>query len=147
MIQIVPFRKEHIAYVNVRDAEKCHVNLKDPNLNFCYTYYQYKSISFTGIVDGKVIGCAGIFESSPGVGEFWMATAKDIDIKYSVLKAIKKMFDIIIKQTNFSKYRLYVEENFDESINMVKWLGFKEVRRFKEEYFNKFTYIEFERYK
>lgn len=146
MIQIVPFRKEHIAFIDVRDKERCHVNLSDPNINFCYTYYQYKSLSFTGILDGKILGAAGVFESSPGVGEFWMATAKNIECKYSALKAIKSMFDIIIKNTNFKKYRLYVEENFDESIRMVKWLGFKEVRRFKEEYFNKFTYIEFERY-
>lgn len=147
MIQLVPFRKEHIAFINMRDEEKCHANLKDPNLNFCFTYYQYKGIGFTGLYNGNIVGCAGIFESSPGVGEFWMATAKDINIKYSTLKTIKQMFDIIIKNTNFEKYRLYVEENFEESIKMVKWLGFKEVRRFKEEYFNKFIYIEFERYK
>lgn len=72
-----------------------------------------------------------------------MLTSKDIEIKLTVLKAIKKMFDIIVNNTSFNKIQLHIDEKFIESINMVKWLGFKEVGIDYDSYFNK-EYLRFE---
>lgn len=143
MLKIVPFRQEHIKYINVREEEKCHANFDDINIKNIYKAYELASLSFTGVDDGKVVGSAGVFEISPGVGEFWMLTSKDIETKFTVLKAIKKMFDIIVNNTNFNKIQLHVDEKFIESINMVKWLGFKEVGVDYDSYFDK-EYLRFE---
>ena len=72
-----------------------------------------------------------------------MLTSKDIKPKLSALKAIKQMFDIIINNTHFEKLQLHVDENFTTSINMVKWLGFKEVGKDYDNYFQK-EYLRFE---
>lgn len=143
MLKIIPFRQEHIPYINVRDEEKCHANFNDVNIKNVYKAYELASLSFTGIDNGKVLGSAGVFEIYPGVGEFWMLTSKDIEIKLTVLKAIKKMFDIIVNNTSFNKIQLHIDEKFIESINMVKWLGFKEVGIDYDSYFNK-EYLRFE---
>lgn len=143
MLKIIPFRKEHIRYINVRDEEKCHADFNDINIQIVYKAYELASLSFTGVEDGIVLGSAGIFEISPGVGEFWMLTAKDIKPKLAAIKAIKRMFDIIIMNVHFDKIQLHVDENFTTSINMVKWLGFKEVGKDYDNYFNK-EYLRFE---
>lgn len=143
MVKIIPFRQEHIRYIDVRDEEKCHANFNDINIRNVYKAYELVSLSFTGIDNGEVLGAAGIFEITPGVGEFWMLTGKDIKPKLSAIKAIKKMFDIIIMNTHFEKIQLHVDENFTTSINMVKWLGFKEVGKDYDNYFNK-EYLRFE---
>lgn len=143
MVRIIPFKQEHIRYINVRDEEKCHANFNDINIKNVYKAYELASLSFTGIEDGVVLGAAGIFEISPGVGEFWMLTAKDIQPKLAALKTIKQMFDIIIMNTHFDKIQLHVDDNFETSIKMVKWLGFREVGVDHDSYFNK-DYLRFE---
>lgn len=143
MVKIIPFKKEHIRYINVRDEEKCHANFNDPNIWLVYKTYELASLSFTGIEDGIVLGSAGIFEISPGIGEFWMLTAKDIQPKLAALKAIKQMFDIIINNTHFKQIQLHVDKNFETSIKMVKWLGFKETGTDYDNYFKK-EYLRFE---
>jgi len=63
LIEVVPFEREHLdRLIDVPDQLGDLTPLGDQ-----------KSIAFTGLMNGTVIGCAGAFRLWPGVGEAWAA--------------------------------------------------------------------------
>lgn len=79
-------------------------------------------MSYTGIVNGRVVFCAGVIEYWPGRGEAW--TFIDGDCKkefYAIHKIVKRFLEVCpVKRVEAT-----VDVGFEQGHRWVKNLGFK----------------------
>jgi len=87
MIKIVPFKKEHIDCMDVREHEKYLIDME------LLAIFE-TGLAFTGIIDGKVISCGGLLLKSFGNADIWQIPSVYVkDVKVSYCKVIRKWIE------------------------------------------------------
>lgn len=79
----MPFKKEHLEIMEMRDHERELLSQLD---RLEAGEALEKTISFTGLVDGRIISCGGVMASDGNVGILWQIPSiyvKDVTIKYA----------------------------------------------------------------
>lgn len=133
-VEIIPFELEHALELDLREHEKKMQKTDEfrawaeANLSL--------GPSFSGVVDGKVVGCGGVRILWNGVGEAWAIFSKDI-IKYpkEAYYYINKFLHIIIKDQNLHRVQAYVRTDVNIAVKYIENLGFK-----RESMMKKFSY-------
>lgn len=91
--------------------------------------------AYTGYDEsGQVLGAAGIRIVREGVGNVWAVFSPDIrNCKTGIYRALKRMMQILIKDFEFIKLRTDSRKGFEVSQRFLEHLGFKRLRREKED--------------
>lgn len=66
MTRLIPFKKEHLEIMDVRDHEKAFLTIQG------LIEYMERSVAVTGIIDGRIIGCGGVSPFAMGNAEIWL---------------------------------------------------------------------------
>lgn len=116
---IVPFKAEHMKQIVEQDATAC----LSAHLTFAHILAMEQSPwSFTGVADGKVVGCAGVVEHWPGRGEAWAALDQGCGRHMTAItRAVRRFFDAC----PMPRVEIIVGASFDAGHRWAKMLGFE----------------------
>lgn len=83
-------------------------------------------LSFTGVVDEKIVGCGGVRVLWPNVGEVWMMLSPSVN-GYPVVawEAIKSGFEKIVQENDFVRLQGWCRVGFVKAHTVFKHLNFK----------------------
>lgn len=103
-------------------------------------------MSFTGLVNGTVVGCGGIYPVWEGVGEAWFLGSHLVHKhKAAVTRAVRQHLVGIMEEHNLHRVQAHVMEDWPGARRWIKFLGMEEegvLRKFSPEGIN---YISFAR--
>lgn len=86
-----------------------------------------RSIAYTAIVDGKIIGCAGITPLWQGVGSAWMALSVDAEKHmFWASKLVRRFIRDITNALNLHRVEMVALVESERNQRWAKFLGFKE---------------------
>ena len=125
-MQIVKFEISHFDRINLRDWDLMGTQHMD-NVRERVEFYAGQGPSYTGMIDGEIMGCAGVFLHWPGMGEAWVFGSPLIErFKLSFHRVVKKTLNAI--QTNLRLHRIQcvVHADYTRSQKWVERLGFIE---------------------
>ncbi len=113
----VPYRPCEAKFIDKVDAKNILAAIED-------------GPAYTGVLDDKVVVCAGVSIMWPGLGEAWLLTHPDIgEQKFWFYRRLKKMFTLIARVKKLHRVQSDVDCTFEESNLMMKHLGFEEESR------------------
>lgn len=120
MIQLVKFKAEHMKEVLPKDraAQMCGY-VTDSQI----ALLERQESSFTGLVDGKVIGCAGVVKYWAGRGEAWAAF--DPTLSRRLFCEIRAMAYRFFEVAPFHRIEAVVVKDFEPGCRFAESLGFK----------------------
>ena len=80
----------------------------------------------TGLVDDVVVGCGGIDELWPGVGEVWLFLSYEVD-KYPIrsYEVIRQGLEELIEHNNLWRVQAHGRIGFPAAHTLFRHLGFK----------------------
>jgi hypothetical protein len=118
MYRIIPFRKEHLACMEIREHES-HL-ISDETLEGLE-----HSVAITGIVDGRIISCGGIIPYHHGNAEIWQIPSiyvQSVTLEYA--RFVRKWIEE--QQRLFCLHRMETLCLDDELHNRwMRFLGFQ----------------------
>ncbi len=87
---------------------------------------EYDNMSMTGLVDGIIVGCGGIRELWPGVGEIWLMLSPEVDrFPFRTGQVICDGMRALIEDNNFVRLQGWCRMDFPKAHTLFKHLGFK----------------------
>lgn len=120
MIQLVKFQAEHMRELTPKGS----VNSLAAHLRADQMDLLEKSPhSFTGLLDGKIIGCAGVVKYWEGRGEAWAAfdPALSARVFVEIRKIVYRFFEI----APFRRIEAVVVKDFEPGCRFAESLGFQ----------------------
>ncbi len=89
--------------------------------------------AYTGLLDGKIIGAAGIRMVRPGVGDVWSVFSTEMPaVRLSAFKCLKRMLGILIAEFEFTRLRTDSRVGFEQSQRLLEHLGFVRGRTMRQ---------------
>src|SRR5436190_4185578 len=119
--EIVRFEPEHLLAFDWRefDREDCTRWTRE-------LMRRHVSISYTGVVDGRVLGCAGVIFVEEGRAFAWLAASCELDRhKLWFHKTIKTYFRAIIRTCGLEYVFTWVRQDSARNRNWIEALGFE----------------------
>jgi RimJ/RimL family protein N-acetyltransferase len=90
-------------------------------------------LSVTGIRDGRVVGCGGIHPITEEQGELWLRLSMDcMKHKLDTLRTLRDGLKIIEETFGFRQLNATIRCGFEQSIKLVRFLGFKQTQAGRE---------------
>ena len=84
------------------------------------------AFSWTGLQDGKIVGCGGFTPLWPGVAEIWMILSpKAFKRKKLALKLMKRVLNDIIQRKGYHRIQATVLKGYKEGIRFAEFFGFE----------------------
>ena len=87
---------------------------------------EYDNMSMTGLVDGVIVGCGGIRELWPGVGEVWVLLSPEVN-KYPIATAavIMNGMRALVEDNDFYRLQGWCRIDFIQAHTLFRHLCFK----------------------
>lgn len=141
-IEIVPFEVEHVLNLDVREHDR-PMQGEEAFKEWAKTNHDFGP-SFTGFLDGRVLGCGGVRILWDGVGEAWALFSKEIarhprEAYYYVNKFLKR----IVKDWKLHRVQAHVRADVPMAKRYLKNLGFKEeglMKKFSKDKIDHYLY-------
>lgn len=123
-IKQIPFKKEHIELIDIRDREN-NILKNNPALEQRLLAIQNYHSAMTLTLDGVILGVIGFIPISPGVIEVWLVPSKHI-FKYSIAFArlMRYYRENIVIACQWHRMQL-VAPNDDLHNKWASFLGFE----------------------
>ena len=84
------------------------------------------SYSWTGLQDGKIVGCGGFTPIWTGVAEVWMYLQPDaFKRKRLALRLMRHILNDIIRRKQYHRIQAVVLKDYKEGIRFAEFFGFK----------------------
>lgn len=117
--RLVPFRAEHLVDLVDRDG------LVPSTWEYAVTL-ERGGPAYTGVVDGKVIGCAGVRVLWPGVGEAWASLSQDAG-RYGLwlTKIFRSVLTDIVRTQGLHRVEAQVLGDSERNRAWIEKLGFR----------------------
>jgi hypothetical protein len=115
MIEIVEFKPEHIDAMDVQPAQRMSPEARK---GFAAPFGD----AWTGLVDGRPVGCAGVVKVWDGRGYAWALLG--VDAKHH-MKAITRAVRRGLETTNYRRIEMAVDAGFDAGCHWARMLGFE----------------------
>ncbi len=81
--------------------------------------------SYTGLINGKIVGVGGVVKFWDGVGELWLILSKDvIEHRVETYKCIKEVARLLIDENKLVRAQAHVRADLFQANKMVEHLGF-----------------------
>jgi|TARA_R110002051_G_scaffold5954_12_gene29640 hypothetical protein len=121
--KIVPFKAEHWDMIEFREFEQ---ETMGKLLDQVRLRVNDSGPTYTGFVDGKVAGFAGVILMWPGVGEGWIL-GSDLfaSNKLWFIRNVKRYLEKIMKTHEMHRVQTTVLHGQTELIRLVEFLGMK----------------------
>lgn len=82
--------------------------------------------AFTGVFDGKPIGCAGVCTLRPGLGEAWIILARPVGSHGPwIARTTRRFLNGMIADQTFRRIQLTVRVGNIEAERFALWLGMR----------------------
>ena len=133
-MQIVEFEMSHFDRIQLRDWDLMGTQQMD-DVRERLKYFATNGPSYTGMIHGDVVGCAGVFIHWSGMGEAWVLSSPLVErFKLSFHRAVKQTLDMIQDNLKLHRIQCVVHAEYTRSQKWVERLGFK-----KEGLLNKYA--------
>ena len=133
-MQIVEFEMSHFDRIQLRDWDLMGTQQMG-DVRERLKYFAENGPSYTGMIHGEVVGCAGVFIHWPGMGEAWVLSSPLVErFKLSFHRAIKQTLNGIQDNLKLHRIQCVVHADYTRSQKWVERLGFK-----KEGLLNKYA--------
>jgi RimJ/RimL family protein N-acetyltransferase len=124
---IRPFKAEDM--IDIIEAGIKEDNLKlygNDNLKELAEETEKDGLSFTGEVDGTIVGCGGVRVLWPKVGEVWMMLSPNVNgYPIKTWAVIKEGFEKIVQENDFNRLQGWCRKGFAKAHAVFKHLGFE----------------------
>ncbi len=80
-------------------------------------------VARTGVLDGRIIGCGGLFLLWPGVAEAWATFVKDIGQLHIDPKIARTTLHEWMEEYDLVRVHAPMRADWTEGLKYVKWLG------------------------
>jgi RimJ/RimL family protein N-acetyltransferase len=88
--------------------------------------YALRGCAFTGLIDGKVVGCAGVRPLWAGVGEAWAVFSLDaLDRPFALFRAAARGMATIEDRQGLRRIQATCHANHPEGARFLEALGFR----------------------
>ena len=86
---------------------------------------EQEHLSFTGLINDKVIAAAGMKRIWGDVAEGWFIAKNDVwNYPITIAKAVKQNIDYLATSNKIKRLQTAVRSDFGIGIRFAKWLGF-----------------------
>ncbi len=129
-LEVVPFEPGHLLRLRPRAYERRFLGLIGDRDAYA-TALAVPGLSFTGLVDGAVLGCGGTYPLQRGVGEVWLALSEHFEIGVPdrgwvwIDRAARALLAAALED-GFHRLQTAIEVDFRPGHNWVRRLGFSE---------------------
>jgi hypothetical protein len=90
-------------------------------------------LSVTGLRDGIIVGTGGVHPIDEEQGELWLRLSKDcLKRKFDTLRCLRDGIKIIEETFGFRQLNATIKCGFEQSIKLVRFLGFKQTQAGQE---------------
>lgn len=122
-MQIIAFKAEHGRYIAERRMNNDLMKVR-PEYYDMLDQLEKPGMSWTGIVDDKIIAAGGMINMWGNVYEGWVMATNDIH-KHPIQTAriIKKIFDKVMIDNKVERLQTTVRSDFETGHKFAKWLG------------------------
>ncbi len=117
-IELIPFQASHLDEL----AEQPATAYLRPYIDRSQLAALEGTLAFTGFWNGRLVGCAGIFEHWQGRGEAWAFLARDCKPAFP---AIHRAAQRLLEVCPFRRVEAAVACDFPAAIRWVRLLGFR----------------------
>lgn len=118
-MDVIPFEPEHMETIMLQPAQQRFFTY------FNKEYAKDLKISgpcFTGIKDGRVLGCAGLVKQWENRAIAWSLLSGDIGNDFiSIHKAVVRFLNL----SEYNRIEAFVDANFQQGHRWIEMLGFK----------------------
>jgi len=119
-LTLVPFEAEH--FRKVCDPSMLLMPELEGGLALC----SRPGYAFSAKKDGKILGCGGIKEFWPGVGEAWAVYAVDrVEYTHRIARITRRILARVINEKHMRRVQAVVNANFATGMQFMRWLGFR----------------------
>jgi hypothetical protein len=139
---VTPFEPWHIdALGTLSDEDKRWTVKEFPWLTYLDRVRAQAQLgpAFTGIIDGEVVGCCGIMQYWPGVGELWLVVSDQAPLaRVRIIRALLRDFEKVAARHNLMRIQVFIPDGGETfSRRFVEKMGF--VRETKDDGMRKFA--------
>ncbi len=139
-LKIVPFEAGHIQLLKLQKAQAEACGIYDPSYGAAL---EHVGNSFTGLLNGRPIICAGVAKQWEGRGLAWALMSDECGPYFvQITRAIKRYLDA----ANWRRLEAQVDVDFARAIRWAEMLGFQvesHMPRFTEHGRDAFMYVRF----
>lgn len=126
MLEIIPFEPEHLRNLQARSFEGREMAaFADPEAQA--REYLRRGPAFSGLIEGRLMGCLGVCLLWRGVAEVWMVTT-DLVAQFPLAfhRAISQGIAVMEKSLNLWRLQVAVHHEHKISRNWLRRLNFQE---------------------
>jgi hypothetical protein len=111
--------------MQAREFEARELRLMD-DLEGRFREYMARGTGYTGILDNRILMCAGIFLQWRGMAEVWaVTTALVAEYPLAFHRAISKCLDVLERSMGLWRIQVAIHEDHLVSQNWIQRLGFR----------------------
>ena len=120
MFELVKLQPEHLFQFTPQPAQAAILHVLDDS--YARSLVEQSPVGWAGLIDGKVVGCAGISECWPGRAEAWTLLAPDA---FSVFRQIHRTVRQVLSDGRWHRVEMKVDAGHAEAIRWAEHLGFE----------------------
>ena len=79
----------------------------------------------TGVFNGRIVGCGGLFELWPGVAEAWATFVHDVGSLHIDPRIVGAQLHKWMDEHNLVRVHAPIRADWEAGIKYVRWLGFR----------------------
>lgn len=118
-MQIVPFKAEHLFALRLQPAQAAYLSEFTPT--YAHALEQVGG-SFTALVDGQPIACAGLVEQWRGRALAWALLSQVGPHRFvRITRAVRRALEL----SSYTRIEAQVDAGFAEAITWAELLGFR----------------------
>lgn len=120
MFELVKLQPEHLFQFTPQPAQAAALGMLTPD--FAQTLVAQTGVGWAGVLDGRVIGCAGIAECWPGRAEAWTLLSEDA---FDVFRHIHRVVRRVLADCPWHRVEMKVDADHVAAIRWAEHLGFE----------------------
>ena len=125
---LIPFKKEHLEIINMREHERDVVNLSANTGEIL----EQSTVARTGVIDGRVIACGGVVKNLFGNGEVWLIPSVYLpEHRVTYLRLVLDWLDDVSKAFEIKRMQTACLDDDLHNAYMV-YLGFAKEGQMKQ---------------
>lgn len=119
-MDVVPFEVEHLETIMLQPAQQHFFSYFDPAYSHAL---KLSGPAFTGIHEGRVLGCAGLVKQWENRAIAWALLSGDIGNEFvRIHRAVHRFLEL----TSFDRVEAHVDADFEQGHRWIHMLGFKQ---------------------
>ena len=127
-VKIIPYEPVHAYDILERNIRECDVQLTGyPDWEQWVENWKTGGPAYTLVIDGQIVGCAGVMLLKWGRGEAWtLLSGLLYQYPKTCFKAVRDGLKGIIRDEGLTRVQALVRPDFEEGKRFMSHLGFKE---------------------